>query len=80
MSGGHTPSPARIRLLPPQVQHFVIDAFVRAERVVFLTAAGVMLLAFALSWFLKEIRLRGRGEPHAEELAAAPVDRDSVNV
>jgi EmrB/QacA subfamily drug resistance transporter len=78
--GGGTPSPAQIKLLPPAMQHIVTDAYVRSLHVVFLSAAGVVFLAFILSWFLKELRLRGHGETHAEALAAAPTDRDTANV
>jgi EmrB/QacA subfamily drug resistance transporter len=77
---GGTPNPAQIALLPPQAQAAVVDAFVRALNVVFLSAAAAVLVAFALSWFLKELHLRSRGEPHLEEAAPAPADRDAVRI
>jgi EmrB/QacA subfamily drug resistance transporter len=62
---GGPPNPAKLQALPPAVRQLVIDAFVRATNVVFLTAAAVILVAFALSFLLKEIRLRGADEQHA---------------
>ncbi len=70
---GGTPNPTQLHTLPPQVQHLVVEAFVKATNVVFLTAAGVILVAFALSFLLKEIRLKG-----AAEHAAPAADPASV--
>lgn len=74
---GGTPNPALIAKLPPEGQALVSDAFVRALHMVFLAAAGAALLAFALSWLLKELPLRTFDQPPAGE----PVpDRDAVGV
>jgi predicted MFS family arabinose efflux permease len=53
--------------LPPQVRDEFLQAFVNALQPVFLVGAALTLLAFALSWFLKEVPLRGT-------LHAAPPD------
>ena len=56
-----TGSPAAILGLPPQVRDAVIEAFVRSLQTVFLTAVPIVLVAFALSWFIQERPLRGAG-------------------
>src|SRR4051794_35644189 len=78
--GAHIPktiNPAGIKHLPPQAHTAFADAFSVALHPVFLMAAAVSLLAFGLTWFLREVPLRVRpqaGEgvepPRAEEVAA----------
>jgi hypothetical protein len=74
-----TNDPAAIRALPAPVRGAFEDAFAAALHPVFLTAAGVALTAFALTWLLREVPLRGApaAEPHAQpqpsELGPTPV-------
>jgi len=58
MGGSGTPNPSALHGLPSEAQSRVIEGFVHSTNTVFLTAAGVMAIAFVLSWFLKEIRLK----------------------
>ena len=51
-------NPAAIRALPPQVRSVFEQAFAAALHPVFLTAAGVALLAFALAWLIPDLGLR----------------------
>jgi EmrB/QacA subfamily drug resistance transporter len=51
-------SPAAIRRLPPDVQHGVITALSKSIHVTFLFAAPLCVLAFVITWFLKESPLR----------------------
>jgi EmrB/QacA subfamily drug resistance transporter len=51
-------NPAAIRALPPQVRSVFEQAFATALHPVFLTAAGVAVLAFALAWLIPDLRLR----------------------
>jgi EmrB/QacA subfamily drug resistance transporter len=71
-----TGSPAAILALPDSLREPVVESFVAALHVVFLTAAPITAVAFALTWFLREIRLRSGAEPHSEQVAA--VDRTGV--
>ena len=72
-----TINPAGIKHLPPKAHAAFADAFAVALHPVFLTAAGISVLAFVLTWFLREVPLRTRlhpGEgvepPRAAETAA----------
>jgi len=51
-------NPAAIRRLPPAVHAPYVHAFTASLRPVFIFAAGVAVLAFVLSWMLREIPLR----------------------
>ncbi|MEX2237823.1 MAG: MDR family MFS transporter [Dehalococcoidia bacterium] len=53
-----TASPEVIHSLPPEVLAGVIEAFSRSLHSVFLWAVPVAVLAFAVSWLLREIPLR----------------------
>jgi EmrB/QacA subfamily drug resistance transporter len=58
-----TMTPAAVAQLPPEVQAPFLEVFMSALHVVFLCAAVVSVIAFALSWFLKEMPLRShRGD------------------
>ena len=62
-AGAHTPktvNPAVIKHLPAQAHAAFADAFAAALHPVFLTAAGISLVAFALTWLLREVPLRVR--------------------
>jgi len=53
-----TINPAGIKHLPPRAHSAFADAFAAALHPVFLTAAGIAVLAFVLTWFLREVPLR----------------------
>lgn len=57
-----------LQALPEAVRHQVLEGFATALHPVFLTAAGAAVLAFALSFLLKELPLANtlRKEPEAE--------------
>ena len=54
-------NPTAIHQLPDALRLDYLDAFGSAIHAVFLLAAGIMVLAFVLSWFLREAPLR-RGQ------------------
>jgi EmrB/QacA subfamily drug resistance transporter len=65
-AGTHVPktiNPAGIRHLPPAAHRAFAEAFSAALHPVFLTAAGISLLAFALTWLLREVPLRSGVQP-----------------
>ena len=65
----------------PDLSTIVLRDFTSAMSVVFMTAAGIMVIAFVLSLFLKQVALRKAGAPAKEnaaeealeDLAPAPV-------
>jgi hypothetical protein len=64
---GHA-SPALLRQLPPAIHEAYVAAYAAALHPVFLTASGVMLIAFGLSWLLRDVPLRetaGQPDPQA---------------
>jgi len=72
-AGAQIPSainPAGIKHLPERAHVAFADAFAAALHPVFLTAAGISLFAFVLTWFLREVPLRTR--PHAGEGVEPP--------
>ncbi|HEX4040598.1 MAG TPA: MDR family MFS transporter [Xanthobacteraceae bacterium] len=71
---------ASLLALPSAVRALYIDAFTGALQHVFLDAAGVAAIAFAFTWFLKELPLRdlARSESVAESFAM-PTDATSLN-
>jgi len=73
-----TSSPAAINALPDVLREPVITSFVDALQVVFLVAAPLAVLAFALSWLLEEIPLRGHDDMHPEDAGAGRADREAV--
>ena len=78
-----TGSPQVILALPDAIRIPVVESFVHALDVVFLTAIPVALGAFVLSLFLKEVKLRGhtgtpvRAAPGLGEELTAEVDEPS---
>ena len=81
--GARPPSsnqPSAIRALPEAARAAYENAFAAALRPVFLVAAAVTVLAFALTWFLREVPLRREraidvpagAEPDVREPAGAP--------
>ena len=77
-----------LKHLPADIRHDILHAFSAALHPVFLTAVPVALVAFVLSWFLREVPLRGpagttlRGSASAADLGegvgAAPTQRSSA--
>jgi EmrB/QacA subfamily drug resistance transporter len=63
-------NPEGIKHLPAKAHAAFTDAFAVALHPVFLTAAGISLFAFVLTWFLREVPLRTR--PHAGEGVEPP--------
>jgi hypothetical protein len=61
-----------IRHLPPAAHHAYAEAFSVALHPVFLTAAGISVLAFALTWLLRDVPLR----THSRVGDAVPPPRD----
>ncbi|MEA2269255.1 MAG: hypothetical protein QOC64_1865 [Solirubrobacteraceae bacterium] len=71
--------PSAVDRLPPPLRDGFIAAFTDALDLVFLVAAGVMALAFLLTWLLEERPLRDTVRTTAMQRAfAAPDDTDSV--
>jgi EmrB/QacA subfamily drug resistance transporter len=65
-AGTHIPkviNPAGIRHLPPAEHQAFADAVATALHPVFLVAGAVSLVAFALTWLLREVPLRTRSQP-----------------
>jgi EmrB/QacA subfamily drug resistance transporter len=61
LPGAHVPttaSPEVVRHLPPAVHGAYVDAVASALHPVFLAAAAVMLVGFALTWLLQDVPLR----------------------
>ncbi|MFD3484417.1 DHA2 family efflux MFS transporter permease subunit [Streptomyces sp. NPDC058665] len=71
--------PRSVGTLPPAIRSGVLDSYSTSITDVFLFAVPVVLLAFAVSWFLKEDKLRGSvTAPEATQtLAPNPVERSS---
>jgi EmrB/QacA subfamily drug resistance transporter len=70
-------NPAAVAALPAPIRTAYLDGFSAALGTVFLTGAGVAVLAFALTWLLPEVALRTtlRSESRDDDPAA---DRDAV--
>ena len=81
--GVHVPtnaSPAVVHQLPPVIHALYVAAVAAALHPVFLTAAGVMVAAFGLSWLLRDIPLRETaGAAGIGESAAATREAGSEN-
>ncbi|MFD5031401.1 DHA2 family efflux MFS transporter permease subunit [Streptomyces sp. NPDC058220] len=71
--------PRDIGRLPPALRPPVLNAYATSITDVFLYAVPVVLLAFAVAWFLKEDTLRGSvtAPEITETLASNPVERSS---
>jgi len=72
LSGGVHLDPAQAKRLPPASHEALLHAFANALHGVFLFGLGFMLLAFALSWALREVPLREDSGRTAVEEAATP--------
>jgi EmrB/QacA subfamily drug resistance transporter len=75
-------NPAALRKLPGPVHDAFITSFTNALHLVFQVATGVMLIGFALSWFIQERPLRRTVETSVGvgDTLGAPVDTDSLRV
>ncbi|MEV6956759.1 MFS transporter [Streptomyces sp. NPDC051183] len=71
--------PRAIAELPAELRPRVLDAYSTSITDVFLYAVPVVLVAFAVAWFLKEDKLRGSvtAPDVTETLASNPVQRSS---
>ncbi|MFI8104766.1 DHA2 family efflux MFS transporter permease subunit [Streptomyces sp. NPDC086023] len=71
--------PRAVSALPADLQPRVLDAYATAITDVFLYAVPVVLVAFAVAWFLKEDKLRTSvtAPDVTETLASNPVQRSS---
>jgi EmrB/QacA subfamily drug resistance transporter len=71
--------PTTLGALPPQVVARVLNAYARSIQTVFVWSVPVAILAFALTWFLREspLRLTAQAADLGEGLGAAPTGRSS---
>ena len=69
--GNVSASPAQLDALPPPIHHGYVLAFSDSLHVVFQIGAPVALLAFALTWLLKEVPLRDRAYVAGDDAAPA---------
>jgi EmrB/QacA subfamily drug resistance transporter len=65
-SGGQL-NPATVNSLPPAARQAVFYSVSHAVQGVFWWAAPTAIAVFVLAWFVKEVPLRGRATPSAEE-------------
>jgi MFS family permease len=63
--------------LPGPLQHVLTHSFAQALSTVFLLGAGLALVSFAVSWLLKETKLRG-GAPAPAAAKAQDADGDAA--
>jgi EmrB/QacA subfamily drug resistance transporter len=80
VSAGGRPSGAQLARLPAATRSAYEHAYVHALRPVFVVAAGVALLGFALSWLLQERPLRETAATNTglDDSLAAPRSPDSL--
>jgi EmrB/QacA subfamily drug resistance transporter len=69
-SGGPQLNPVTVSHLPAVVRHDVLASIVQADQTVFFWAAPSAAVVFVLAWFIKEVPLRGRVAPAAEQAEA----------
>ena len=62
-------NPVAVDSLPLRIRHDVFYSISHAVQGVFWWAAPCALVVFVLAWLVKEVPLRGRAEPSAEETA-----------
>jgi len=60
LGGGHA-SPAALAKLPPALHAPIIHAYAQSIDSVFSSGLPILLVAFVLAWFLREVPLRERG-------------------
>ena len=71
VNGSFSMSPAQLHAFPPDVQHGILESFVRSLHSVFLLGVPLAVVMFALALCLKEVRLRSTSglERPSEDLA-----------
>jgi hypothetical protein len=69
-----TASPAAIHRLPPAVEHGVVEALARSIHVTFLCAVPLLVIAFAVTWLLRETPLRETAHLTVPVETVAPVE------
>jgi EmrB/QacA subfamily drug resistance transporter len=69
-----TASPAQLKALPADIHAGVVHAFSLSLDSVFLWAIPVIVLAFVVSWFLREMPLREYAHLGAGEVSAPPLE------
>jgi DNA-binding MarR family transcriptional regulator len=73
-------NPSLLKELPPAIKADVLHAYALALHPVFLYAIPLALIAFVLSWFLREVPLRTTSSAGISEgIGAAPPERSSVD-
>ena len=74
-----SPTPTIVKHLPPEVHAKYVGAFSAALHPVFLTAAGLSILSFVFTWFLREVPLRKTtGRDLVDELAGSGSTESAV--
>jgi EmrB/QacA subfamily drug resistance transporter len=77
-------SPAQLDALPPAIHHGYVLAFSESLHAVFLIGAPIALVAFALTWFLKDLPLRDHayiaGDGAAPGGDARDISRDAAKL
>jgi EmrB/QacA subfamily drug resistance transporter len=74
-----TASPELVKHLPPQVRHGYIEAVTLSLHPLFLTAAAITVLAFALTWMLREVPLRATARaPEPGRVLQPAADDDAL--
>jgi hypothetical protein len=71
-----TASPAQLDALPPAIHHGYVLAFSDSLHTVFLIGAPVALIAFVLTWFLKDLPLRDHAYLAGDAAAPGEDGRD----
>jgi DNA-binding MarR family transcriptional regulator len=75
------PNPAAVKRLPPAIHDVYVTAVTASLRPIFLVAAGVAVVGFALAWRLPELQLRTTVQAGGVgEGLAAPRDADALGV
>ena len=74
-----TASPELVKHLPPPVRHGYIEAVALSLHPLFLTAAAITVLAFTLTWMLREVPLRATARaPEPGRVLEPAADDDAL--
>jgi EmrB/QacA subfamily drug resistance transporter len=80
-TGGSTVNPKEIAGLPPLLRDGYLHAFTNSLSTVFLVASAFAIVAFALSWFIRQLPLRETvASPDMADTFASPRGADSLAV
>jgi EmrB/QacA subfamily drug resistance transporter len=74
LGAGVNVSPDEVHALPPVIREDFLHAFVSALQPVFLVGAAVTLVAFGLTWLLKEVPLRTTTQAPSDPVTDPGVD------